>query len=270
MGMEPGDASERSRKPLTPPARRSSFDRPEVAAAYARAPLFAAGEDLAALVEAAAPTGVERVLDLGSAAGHVALALAPRARLVLGLDPALAMLREARQLAAARGVTNVVPIVAVADPLPCPDEAFDLVTCRYAAHHFPDLPGALWEVARVLKPGGRFLVVDTIAPEDPALDSFINEVERTRDPSHAHDYRLSQWADALAGFGLRYELLARWELPLVFADWVARVGTPPANVRRLEVLFDAAPPAAVEAFGIVASPARAFHLHAALFAGRHG
>ena len=267
MAGETGDAPEVSRKPVTAPALLGSFDRPEVAAAYARAPLFAAGEDLAVLVEAAALTGVERVLDLGSAAGHVALALAPRARLVLGLDPALAMLREAQRLTAARGVTNVVPIAATADPLPFPDEAFDLVTCRYAAHHFPDLPGALWEVARVLRLGGRFLVVDTIAPEDPALDAFINEVERTRDPSHAHDYRLSQWADALAGFGLRYELLARWELPLLFADWVARVGTPPANVGRLEALFDAAPPAAIEAFGIAPPPARAFHLHAALFAG---
>ncbi len=250
-----------------PVSATGGFDRPEVAAAYAEAPLFAAGEDLELLVQAAALTGTERVLDLGTAAGHVALALAPGAALVAGLDPARAMLREARRLAGERGAANVAPVAGAADPLPFRDASLDLVACRYAAHHFPDLPGALWEIARVLRPGGRLLVVDTIAPEDPALDAFINEVETLRDPTHAHDYRLSEWAAALAGFGLRYELLARWDLPLDFAAWVARVGTPPDDIARLAALFDAAPPAAVAAFRIAPPPARAFALPVALLAG---
>jgi SAM-dependent methyltransferase len=244
-----------------------SFDRPEVAAEYARAPLFAVGDDLALLTEAARLTGRERVLDLGTAAGHAALALAPGAALVVGLDPAPAMLREARRLATERGVGNLALTVSFADPLPFLDGSLDLVTCRLAAHHFPDLPGVLYEVARVLRPGGRLLVVDTIAPDDDALDEFINEVELVRDPSHAHDYRLSEWADALAGFGLRYELLGRWDLPLDFATWTARVGAPPAAVARLEALFDSATPEAIAAFRITPPPARSFCLHAALLAG---
>ncbi len=244
---------------------RGSFDRPEVAAEYARAPLFASGDDLAWLVEAAALTGRERVLDLGTAAGHTALILAPRAALIVGLDPAPAMLRQAQRLAAARGIAPLVWVVAPADPLPFDAGSLDLVTCRLAAHHFPDLPGTLYEVERVLKPGGRLLVVDTIAPEDDALDEFINAVEIARDPSHAHDYRLSEWAEALRGFGLRYELLRQWALPLDFATWTARVGAPPAAIARLETLFDGATPAAIEVFRIVPPPARSFCLHAALF-----
>jgi SAM-dependent methyltransferase len=246
---------------------RGSFGRPEVAATYASAPLFAAGGELGVLAGVAGLTGSERVLDIGAGAGHTALALAPRAGFVLATDPSLPMLREARRLAAGRGLANVALAAAIADPLPFPDETFDLATCRYAAHHFPDLPGAAMEVARVLRPGGRFLVVDTIAPEDPALDAFINEVELLRDPSHAHDYRLSEWAETLEGVGLRYEFVSRWELPLDFADWVARVRTPPESVAKLEAMFDAAPPAAREAFRIVPPPARSFCLHAALFVG---
>ncbi len=249
---------------------RGSFDRPEVAAEYARASLFAAGDDLAWLVQAAALTGRERVLDLGTAAGHTALALAPRTAITIGLDPAPAMLRQARRLAAERGVGNLGLIVSPADPIPFADGAFDVVACRLAAHHFPDLPGTLYEVERVLRLGGRLIVVDVIAPEDDALDEFINEVEVVRDPSHAHDYRLSEWAEALGGFALRYELLRRWELPLDFAAWTARVGAPPAAVARLETLFDGASPDAVEAFRITPPPARSFCLHAALFVGTKG
>ena len=241
-----------------------NFGRPEVAAEYARAQMFALGDDLALLRDAAALTGREWVVDLGTAAGHTALALAPGARRVLGLDPAEAMLRQARRLAKERGIDNLDLAVAFADPLPVRDGAIDLVTCRLAAHHFPDLPGALYEVARVLRPGGRFLVVDTIAPEDEALDEFINEVELIRDPSHAHDYRLSEWDAALGGFGLRYALLDQWELPLDFAVWTRRIGAPPEAIARLEQLFDRATPEAIAAFRITPPPARSFCLHAAM------
>ena len=247
-----------------------NFDRAEVAAAYASAPLFATGDDLRWLVAAAALTGRERVLDLGTAAGHTALALAPDAALTVGLDPAPAMLRQARALATARAVERLVFLVSFADPLPFADGSLDLVTCRLAAHHFPDLPGVLYEIERVLRPGGRLLMIDTIAPEDDALDEFINAVETLRDPSHAHDYRLAEWADALGGFGLRYELLRRWDLPLDFADWTARVATPSTAIARLQALFDGATPEAVAAFRIAPPPVRAFCLHAALFAATKG
>lgn len=247
-----------------------SFNRTEVAARYAREPLFAAGKELAALVALARPQGAETVLDLGAAAGHVAMALAPHVRLVVALDPATAMFREARQLARERGVANLRLVAACADPAPFAGQTFDLVTCRYAAHHFPDLPGALYEVARVLKPGGRFFVVDTIAPEDDALDRFVNEIEVLRDPSHARDYRLSEWRDALAGFGFNFEVHGRWALPLGFDTWVARVATPAANIAQLRERFDSASGAAVAAFQIAREPARSFALHTALFSGTRG
>ena len=68
-----------------------------------------------------------------------------------------------------------------------------------------------------------------------------------------------------------YEFLKQWELPLDFASWVARVGTPPTAIARLENLFDNATPAAIEAFRIAPPPApRAFCLHVALFVGTKG
>ena len=53
-------------------------------------------------------------------------------------------------------------------PKTCPSTsaAFDLVTCRIAPHHFPDIPKFVAEVHRVLKPGGVFALVDNAAPDE--------------------------------------------------------------------------------------------------------
>ena len=248
---------------------RGSFNRPEVAAEYARARVFATGDDLAWLTEAAALTGQERVLDLGTAAGHTALALAPKSALTVGLDPAPAMLRQARRLARERRIGNLELVASFADPLPFADEVFDLVTCRLAAHHFPDLAGGTLR--------GRARPAPRRAPDrhrrhrarktTRSMNSSTRS-RRVRDPSHAHDYRLSEWADALRRFGMRYELLRQWELPLDFASWIARVGTPPTAIARLERLFDSATPAAIADVPYrPAASARTFCLHAALFVG---
>lgn len=156
-----------------------NFGRPEIAAEYARAQLFALGDDLALLRDTAALTGQEWVVDIGTAAGHTALALAPGARRILGLDPAEAMLRQARRLAGERGIANLDLAVAFADPLPCRDETVDLVTCRLAAHHFPDLPGAIYEVARVLRPGGTLGLIWN------ARDGRVDWVRRFTEIMHA-------------------------------------------------------------------------------------
>lgn len=74
-----------------------------------------------------------------------------------------------------------------AESLPFPDDSFDIITCRYAAHHFSDVRKAVREVARVLKQDGRFLLVDHYAPEDPVLDEFVNHLNRLRDPSHVRE-----------------------------------------------------------------------------------
>src|SRR5690606_39820909 len=68
---------------------------------------------------------------------------------------------------------DALPIYA--EDLPFADGSFDLVTCRIAPHHFADVQRAVHEVARVLRPGGLFLLIDSVAPEDPELDEFLNE-----------------------------------------------------------------------------------------------
>lgn len=208
-----------------------------------------------------------RVLDVGCAAGHTALAFAPHVREVIGIDLSMAMLAEAARLAGARGITNARWEVAHAAALPYADDSFDIVTCRLVAHHFLSLAPSLAEMARVLKRGGHLLIVDIISPEEPALADFLNAFEVLRDPSHGRDWTLSEWESAGKEIGTPFDVIARWDMPQEFAVWTARQQTPPDAVMAIERLMDTASAEARDAFSLVGPPHRAFRLWAAFLKG---
>ena len=89
-----------------------------------------------------------------------------------------------------------------AEKLPFADASFDLVTCRTAPHHFADVAAFVAEVARVLRPGGVFGLVDNISPEDPKAAAPYNEFEKLRDPSHGRCLSESEWLTLINGAGL--------------------------------------------------------------------
>ncbi|WP_163311821.1 class I SAM-dependent methyltransferase, partial [Enterobacter cloacae] len=80
-----------------------------------------------------------------------------------------------------------------AERLPFDDAAFDIVATRFSAHHWYDVRKGLAEARRVLKPGGKLVIVDIVAPEVPLLDTLLQTAEVLRDVSHVRDYRVSEW-----------------------------------------------------------------------------
>ena len=224
------------------------------AMAYATSSVHASGPDLAALAKAAALTGRERVLDLGCGAGHTALALAPHAASVTAVDLTDEMLAVAAGLARQRSLDNITFKLADVAALPFPADSFDLVVSRYAAHHFAAPDRALAAAARVLRPGGTFLLIDTVAPEDPALDTFFNTIELLRDDSHVRDWRGSEWVRMLNGAGFEATIRERFAIGLDGASWVARMQTPPSRVAMLRELFATASPTRRAAFEIQDTP----------------
>jgi len=238
------------------------------AARYAASEYHAAGFDLAEMVAAAALRGDERVLDVGCGAGHTALAFAPRVREVVALDLTPAMLEQARALAAARGLANLRFERGDAMALPFPDAAFDLVTCRQCAHHFARPEPALREAARVLRPGGRLVLVDGVAPDDPAADTFLNAIELLRDPSHVRVHAVAHWLAMLSAAGFEAACLGEWRLALDFEEWVARMQTPAPAVAQLLSLFASATDGVRERLGLRAGERPGFELPIALFRAR--
>src|SRR5262245_42159305 len=86
------------------------------------------------LVELARVKPTDRVLDVATGTGHTAFAFAPHVREVVATDITPEMLVEGEKLNAELGMRNVEFRIADAHDLPFEDEAFDVVTCRRAAH----------------------------------------------------------------------------------------------------------------------------------------
>jgi ubiquinone/menaquinone biosynthesis C-methylase UbiE len=212
-----------------------------VAANYATSAVHVGGPDLNAMLEAAGLRGGERLLDAGCGAGHTALAFAPRVAEVVGVDLTEAMLVQGRRLAAKRELANITFQRGDVERLAFPDASFDMVTSRYSAHHYPHPSAALREFARVLRPGGTLLLVDVVAPDEPAQDTFLNAIELLRDPSHVRDHTVDQWRRLIEAAGLAAEALGSWPLRLEFESWVARMNTPFLAITQIRALIDGAP-----------------------------
>jgi ubiquinone/menaquinone biosynthesis C-methylase UbiE len=123
------------------------------------------------------------VLDVACGAAHAAEQVAPRVRQVVGVDLTPSLLEVGAQRLHDAGVTNVLLQEGSASALPFVDGSFDVVFCRAALHHFGDQHGAVTEMARVCRPGGRVVVADMVAPSAEVRQAF-DELHRTLDPSH--------------------------------------------------------------------------------------
>lgn len=120
-----------------------------------------------------------RVLDVASGTGDLALELARRVAPggeVIGCDFSEAMLDRAREKSARQHGAAVRPRFEWADAmrLPYPDGAFDAATVGFGARNFEDLGRGLAEMARVVRPGGRVVVLEITTPTRPPLSDFYS------------------------------------------------------------------------------------------------
>ncbi len=118
-------------------------------------------------VRLAAPEHVDRALDAASGTGKLAAALASQATHVTALDFSNPMLQKSKPIIAAAGLTErVAPLQGDVLALPFPDATFDCATIGFGLRNLDDIPLGLAEFKRVLKPGGRLVVLDIVKPKN--------------------------------------------------------------------------------------------------------
>ncbi len=188
---------------------------------YINSPTHANSSRLMHLVELVQPQPHWHALDIATAAGHTAFAFAPHVANVWATDLTTEMLTIAKAQTSERGLTNVTVEYADAEELPYADATFDLVTCRIAPHHFPNISRFLQEAARVLRPGGILAVIDNFVPEGPAGD-YVNAFEKLRDPSHGRCLSVAEWLAGYAQVGLVVQHSEIYNKAMDFAFWAQR------------------------------------------------
>ncbi|MGC8518295.1 MAG: class I SAM-dependent methyltransferase [Steroidobacteraceae bacterium] len=212
------------------------------AEAYLHSAVHAAGPDLEyvhGLLGQCA--GLQQGLDVGCGAGHLSFAIAPHVGRVVALDPSANMLAAVTRGAAARGFSRIETRCGSAESLPFAPESFALVCTRYSAHHWTRLAAAVLDMSRVLEPGGRALIIDVVAPEDPLVDTHFQAMELLRDPSHVRDRSVREWRELLAPAGLEELEYHQWPVRIEFRSWVERMRTPEASVVAIRTLQSGAP-----------------------------
>jgi demethylmenaquinone methyltransferase/2-methoxy-6-polyprenyl-1,4-benzoquinol methylase len=122
------------------------------------------------LVELAAPRPGERLLDVATGTGEIAIAFAhaePHLQ-VTGLDLSAGMLERARQkLRRLELVQHVALVEGDALALPFPKDFFDIITIGFGLRNLPDRQRGILEMTRVLRAGGRLLILEFSLPPRP-------------------------------------------------------------------------------------------------------
>jgi ArsR family transcriptional regulator len=100
------------------------------------------------------------LLDIGTGTGRVLELLAPHFRQGLGVDASKAMLALARARLAQPGLAHCAVRLADMYRLPLADASFDTAVLQMVLHYAEDPAGAMAEAARILRPGGKLIVID--------------------------------------------------------------------------------------------------------------
>ncbi len=177
------------------------------------------------MVTKMAPTKTDCVLELAAGTCICGRAVAPYAKHVTCLDMTPAMLSVGKNAAEKEHLDNMSFVLGDVAELPFLDESFDIVFSRLAFHHFPDIHQPFAEMKRVLKPGGKLVIVDMEAAEEE-LRQTEDEIEILRDPSHVRNRSKAELLSLYEKNGMKVDFCEITKIPVVLQNWMEHTKTP--------------------------------------------
>ena len=193
--------------------------------------------DINRVVDLAEPQPGDIGLDLVTGLGHIARALAVKVSSIDAVDPDRKMLEEAEALANNDGIANIQFIHGDPMKLPLETDKYDIVTARMALRHFSNGAQCIKEVHRVIKPTGRFLIADSLAPPHADLEDFLTNLMQHRDRSHVKSYTLAELESLLERENFDIDLIEIYPKEHNFESWVKKTVSDDDTIRMIAQLF---------------------------------
>jgi ubiquinone/menaquinone biosynthesis C-methylase UbiE len=180
---------------------------------------YADAEELAWMLAELPVSADAQTLDVASGTGEFARALAPHVASVIGLDATDAMMEQGKKFIEQAGIANIRFQKGVVQDMPFDNESFDIVSSRYAFHHFADARPVISEMVRVCKTGGHVIIVDIIAP-DESTATESNYYEWLCDPSHTRALDPGEFETYFELFGMDVVSARTRVIPNEFIEWM--------------------------------------------------
>lgn len=182
------------------------------------------GDDLEIVKSYFGSMSFKNMLDLATGAGHFTKVFDAERK--FAVDYSYNMAKTALN---EYSLTSVV--VGSVSEIPFKDESFDVVGCRIALHHFVNPKSFFYDVFRVLKSGGYFVLIDSIVDVD---DAYLNVIEYLRDNSHVRSYTVKEIINFTHQF-FRIEYFINLYKKHDFKEWVTRLG---AKDYEIDIVMD--------------------------------
>ena len=176
-------------------------------------------------ISCVAPKGQDSVLEVAAGTCACGRSFAPLVQSVVCLDATPSMLQIGKQEAEKSHLNNMTFVKGYAEELPFLDNSFDIVFSRLAFHHFTNTDNVFSEMVRVLKPGGKLVMIDMEAADEP-LRKTEDEIETQRDPSHVKNLSKTEMLSLFETHGLAIEKCETTEIPQRLENWLALTRTP--------------------------------------------
>ncbi len=185
-----------------------------------------------------APKTSDSLLEVAAGTCACGRAFAPRVRSVVCLDMTAAMLEMGKAAAEREHLQNMTFMLGDAADLPFANGSFDIVFSRLAFHHFPEPETPFSEMARVLKPDGKLVMIDMAAAEEP-LRKTEDALEILRDPSHVRNLSQQEMLALYERHGLNIDCCEAVRMPVRLDNWMAYTATPPETQALIRAQMEA-------------------------------
>ena len=181
--------------------------------------------------------GTEEVLEAAAGTCVCGRTIAPHVAKVTCLDMTPAMMDVGRKAAKEKGLTNISFVPGFVEKMPFPDNTFDVVITRLSFHHFSEMEKPFSEMYRVLKKGGKLVIIDMEAASEELRD-IEDRIEILRDFSHVRNRSKKEFEELFAKYHVEIIRRGSTLFPVGLTPWMNLTDTPEEKRKEIVSLME--------------------------------